>query len=239
MHSMVGVQSTTSYILRPIICSCQNERREQTPPPTCCSLPDHQAPLVLQRCKKKIVPSVTFPFPQTGNRQTPHTLDQFSTIITSVRDRLYRLALRVVNDPDEAEDVVQDVLIKSWGKRDEIVRLDNPPAWLLRMTKHQAIDRLRSAKVRSAREKEAAAPDFDARTPYRLTAANDALRHIDRLLLQLPPDQRMVLHLREVEGMEYLEIADATDLSVDQVKVYLHRGRAKLRKLLTRERIER
>ena len=73
-------------------------------------------------------------------------MDQFSTIITSVRDRLYRLALRVVNDPDEAEDVVQDVLIKSWGKRDEIVRLDNPPAWLLRMTKHQAIDRLDEIK---------------------------------------------------------------------------------------------
>ncbi|MGK0450850.1 MAG: RNA polymerase sigma-70 factor (ECF subfamily), partial [Neolewinella sp.] len=52
-------------------------------------------------------------------------LDHYSSIITSVRDRLYRLALRVVNDADEAEDVVQDVLVKSWGQRDEIVRLDN------------------------------------------------------------------------------------------------------------------
>lgn len=166
-------------------------------------------------------------------------MDHFSHLITSVRDRLYRLALRVVNDADEAEDVVQDVLIKSWGKRDEIVRLDNPPARLLWMTRHQAIDRLRSAKVRSAREGEAAAPDLDAQTPYRFTAANDALRHVDRLLLRLPPDQRTVLHLREVEGLEYQEIADATDLTIAQVKVYLHRGRAKLRNLLTKQRIER
>ncbi|MEM6772892.1 MAG: RNA polymerase sigma factor, partial [Bacteroidota bacterium] len=128
-------------------------------------------------------------------------------------------------------------LVKSWRKRDEIVRLDNPPAWLLRMTKHQAIDRLRSAKVRSVREREAAAPDYDARTPYRLTATNDALRHIDRRLQRLPPNQRMVLHLREVEGLEYREIADATELSIEQVKVYLHRGRTKLRKLLTEESI--
>jgi len=53
----------------------------------------------------------------------------------------------------------------------------------------------------------------------------------------IPPDQRMVLHLREVEGMEYREIADATDLSMQQVKTYLHRGRHKLRALLLKEKI--
>ena len=166
-------------------------------------------------------------------------MDHFTHLITSVRDRLYRLALRVTNDADAAEDVVQDVLVKSWGKRDEIVRLDNPPARLLWMTRHQAIDRLRSAKVRTAREGEAAAPDLEARTPYRIAAGNDALRHVDRLLLRLPAAQRTVLHLREVEGLEYQEIADVTDLSIAQVKVYLHRGRAKLRALLTKESIER
>lgn len=164
-------------------------------------------------------------------------LDHYANIITSVRDRLYRLALRVVNDADDAEDVVQDVLVKSWRQREKIVCLDNPPAWLMRMTKHQAIDRLRSAKVRNARETEAAAPDRDARTPYRIAAANDALGHVHRLLQQLPPDQRMVLHLREVEGMEYQEIADTTDLTMQQVKTYLHRGRHKLRALLLKEKI--
>lgn len=164
-------------------------------------------------------------------------MDQYSSIITSVRDRLYRLALRVVNDADEAEDVVQDVLVKSWKKRDQIIGLDNPPAWLMRMTKHQAIDRLRSAKVRCAREMEAAAPDFVAHTPFQIAASNDTLSHIHRLLQQLPPDQRSVLHLREVEGMDYKEIAEATGLSLQQVKTYLHRGRGKLRALLLQQRI--
>jgi len=164
-------------------------------------------------------------------------LDHYSTIITSVRDRLYRLALRVVNDADEAEDVVQDVLVKSWKKRDEIVSLDNPPAWLMRMTKHQAIDRLRSAKVRGLREREAAPPDLEQRTPYQLTATNDTLGHIHRILQQLPANQRTVLQLREVEGMDYQDIAEATGLTMAQVKVYLHRGRGKIRELLTKEKI--
>lgn len=164
-------------------------------------------------------------------------MDHYTDIITSVRDRLYRLALRVVNDADEAEDVVQDVLVKSWTKREQIVSLDNPPAWLLRMTKHQAIDRLRSARVRSAREKEAAAPDLDAQTPYRITATNDTLGHLHRLIQCLPPDQRTVLHLREVDGMDYKEITEVTGLTMPQVKTYLHRGRGKIRALLLKEKI--
>ncbi|MBC6995591.1 RNA polymerase sigma factor [Neolewinella lacunae] len=164
-------------------------------------------------------------------------MDHFTHLIHSVRDRLYRLALRVVNDADEAQDVVQDVLVKSWNKREEIARLDNPPAWLMRMTQHQAIDRLRAGQVRSAREREAAGPDLDPRTPYRLAASSDSLSHIHRIIQQLPTDQRTVLHLREVEGMEYREIAEVTRLSPEQVKVYLHRGRTRLRTLLRQENI--
>jgi len=164
-------------------------------------------------------------------------LDHYTSIISSVRDRLYRLALRLTGDPDDAEDVVQDVLVKSWRMRDRIVTLDNPPAWLMRMTKHQAIDRLRSARVRGERETEAAAPDRDAQTPYRLAEMNDTLGHIHRLLRRLPENQRAVLHLREVEGMDYREITEATGLSLSQVKTYLHRGRCKIRALLLQEKI--
>jgi len=148
------------------------------------------------------------------------------------------MALGVVGDADEAEDVVQEVLIKSWNKREQIVGLDNPPAWLMRMTKHQAIDRLRSAKVRNLRETEAAPADVDQLTPYRLTAANDTLTHVHRILQQLPPAQRQVLQLREIDGLEYREIAAATGLSMDKVKVYLHRGRSKMRALLLQQRID-
>lgn len=165
-------------------------------------------------------------------------MDSFTSLINSVRDRLHRMAYQVVGDADEAEDVVQEVLIKSWNKRDQIAELDNPPAWLLRMTKHQAIDRIRSAKVRQLRETEAAPADMEARTPYRLTAAKDSLNHIHRVLQQLPDAQRQVLQLREVEGMEYREIAEATGLSMDKVKVYLHRGRSKMRALLLQQRID-
>ena len=164
-------------------------------------------------------------------------MQSFSTLIDTVRDRLYRLALRMTGDGGEAEDVVQEVLISSWQRKDEIVRLDNPPAWLLKMTHNRAIDRLRSRKTRSNYERAAAPADTCERTPHRLVESEDTLAHIRRQMDRLPVDQRTVLQLREVEGMSYREITDVTGLKMDQVKVYLHRGRLRLRELLIQEKI--
>ena len=164
-------------------------------------------------------------------------MQSFFTLTESVRDRLYRLALRMVGDGGEAEDVVQEVLISGWQRKDEIVRLDNPPAWLLKMTHNRAIDRLRSRKARTAYERAAAPADSCDRTPHRLVESQDMLGHIRRQMERLPSDQRAVLQLREVEGMSYREIADVTGLTLEQVKVYLHRGRQRMRELLLKEKI--
>lgn len=164
-------------------------------------------------------------------------VQSFTTLVDNVRDRLYRLALRMTGDGGEAEDVVQEVLISGWKQREDIVQLDNPPAWLLRMTHNRAIDRLRSRKARSRYEGDAAVPDHHAQTPLQLVESRDTLDHIHRQMTRLSPEQRSVLQLREIEGLSYREIAEATGLNIDQVKVYLHRGRRQLRQLLLQEKI--
>lgn len=164
-------------------------------------------------------------------------MQSFTTLIDTVRDRLYRLALRMTGDGGEAEDVVQEVIISGWQREQEIVELDNPPAWLLKMTHNRAIDRLRSRKTRTVNETAAASSDRCEQTPHRLTESADTLDHIHRIMQRLPAQQRSVLQLREVEGMSYREIADATGLNMEHVKVYLHRGRRQLREWLVNENI--
>ena len=164
-------------------------------------------------------------------------MESFTSLVDTVRDRLYRLALRMVGDDGEAQDVVQEVLISSWQRQEEIVQLDNPPAWMMRMTHNRAIDRLRSRRARTNYEGAAAAPDRTQLTPHRLVESEDTLSHIHRQIARLSPEQQSVLQLREVEGLSYREISEATGLSLDQVKVYLHRGRKQLRQLLLQERI--
>ncbi len=161
----------------------------------------------------------------------------FTHLATNVRDRLYRLALRVTGDSGEAEDVVQDVLLSGWKKREEIVGLDNPPAWLLRMTRHRAIDLIRSRTARSRRETAVAPADRETLTPLRIAEGADTLAHVHRIIASLPERQRSVLQLREVEGMTYQEIGTATELSPEQVKVYLHRARTRIRQLLVHQKI--
>lgn len=164
-------------------------------------------------------------------------LPTFHSIADSVRDRLYRLALRMTGDGGEAEDVVQEVLLSGWQHRSKIEGLDNPPAWLLKMTHNRAIDKLRSRKTRLSNEGAAAGADCCLQTPHQLTETNDTLGHIHRLMQRLPSEQRSVLQLREVEGLSYLEICEATGFTMANVKVYLHRGRGRLRELLVNEHI--
>ncbi|WP_168797576.1 RNA polymerase sigma factor [Neolewinella litorea] len=164
-------------------------------------------------------------------------MQSFTSLVENVRDRLYRLALRMTGDGSEAEDVVQEVLLSGWKQQEEIVGLDNPPAWLLRMTHNRAIDRLRSRKARTRYESAAAPADHHLQTPHRLVESRDTLEQIDRQMAKLSPEQRTVLQLREVEGLSYREIVEATGLTLDQVKVYLHRGRRQLRRLLLEKKI--
>ncbi|THH39370.1 RNA polymerase sigma factor [Neolewinella litorea] len=164
-------------------------------------------------------------------------VQSFTSLVENVRDRLYRLALRMTGDGSEAEDVVQEVLLSGWKQQEEIVGLDNPPAWLLRMTHNRAIDRLRSRKARTRYESAAAPADHHLQTPHRLVESRDTLEQIDRQMAKLSPEQRTVLQLREVEGLSYREIVEATGLTLDQVKVYLHRGRRQLRRLLLEKKI--
>ena len=164
-------------------------------------------------------------------------MNSFTHLIDSVRDRLYRVALRLVDDGDEAADVVQEVIISGWQQRDELVHLDNPPAWLLRMTRNRAIDRLRSRNTRRQYETAAAVPDYSTETPHRTTESEDTLGHIHRLMQRLPEAQRTALHLREIEGLSYREIATALNTTEGQVKTHLPRGRGRLRQLLLDHRI--
>lgn len=165
-------------------------------------------------------------------------MPNFHDLAVSARNSLFRLALRITGDPGEAEDVVQEVMIKGWQNRSKITAMENPPAWLMRMTRNQAIDQLRSQQTRNNHEQMAATEDATERvTPLRLVEGADTLSQVHKMMRQLPEAQRTVLHLREIEGLTYDEIQAVTQLSAEQVKVYLHRGRSTLRQQLLRRQI--
>jgi RNA polymerase sigma-70 factor (ECF subfamily) len=156
-------------------------------------------------------------------------LQEFQSKILPIKNKLYRFALRIVEHGAEAEDIVQEVFIKFWNNRQHMDAVANQEAWLVATTKNLSIDKLRSKH----RRLEPMRAGFDlrdnAQTPFQKMAESDIIDSVKNLMNLLPEKQKQVMHLRDIEGLSYQEIAESLDLPVEQVKVSLHRARKAVR----------
>ena len=152
----------------------------------------------------------------------------FKNKILPLQSKLYRLAISVTGSRQEAEDVVQEILIKIWNKRDQWHLVNNMEAWSMRLTKNLSIDKLRS-KHRRTEALEGTFELSDNRQVERQLAAKFTLEQVNDLIDLLPEKQKMVIHCRDIEGMSYKEIAESTGFELNQVKTYLFRARSNIR----------
>lgn len=151
--------------------------------------------------------------------------------------KVYTFASYLLGDPHEAEDVAQEVLVKLWKRGGDVVP-DRLEAWLMRVTRNACTDclrrRRRSAQVIAIRRDDRPHPDRPSPepNPERLAAGSQLGARILRELDRLAPAARGVVILREVQGFSYVEIAEIMNMSLDTVRVTLHRARRRLRESL-------
>ncbi|MDO4715395.1 MAG: RNA polymerase sigma factor [Bacteroidales bacterium] len=161
---------------------------------------------------------------------------QFRQQVLPLKNKLYRLALRITLDSAEAEDVVQDVFIRIWQRAqqtDETDALHSIEAFAHTVCRNLALDRAarKSAENLSLDEQTYDAVSHEA-TPIEQLEYKELVQHAQRLLDELPERQRTIMLLREVEEKSYREIATLLDVSEETVKVTLHRARQTLRQQL-------
>ena len=157
------------------------------------------------------------------------TLKEFTYQLVGLKDKLFRFSTKITGDDELAEDVVQDVVIKMWNKREERNQYNNLESYCMRMTKNLSIDKTRSKNYQNVSLEKAPEPIQDSYNPYQQTAQNDTMTQVGQLIAKLPDKQRMVMQLRDIEGMEYNEIAEILEIPLNQVKVNLFRARKKIR----------
>ena len=148
------------------------------------------------------------------------------------RDRMFRLALSMLGDGAEAEDAVQDVLERLWSRRGDLGRYGNLEAMAVITVRNFCLDRLRAKGSRLKREEKVRAKaesESDIHTPVEM---RDMGRIAGELISALPEKQRLVMHLRDVEGYEMEEIAVITDMDAAAVRVTLSRARKTIREKL-------
>jgi RNA polymerase sigma-70 factor (ECF subfamily) len=153
--------------------------------------------------------------------------------------RLYRLAWRLTGQKAEAEDLFQELLIKAFGKMDDLVTIDDPGSWLSRVMYNLFIDerrRFARRRLRTVSEGDLAG-DGVAGLPGPDDPAWDQERYerisaLSRALAQLSAEHRQVVLLHDTEGYTIVEIQSFTGIAVGTIKSRLHRARARLRVIL-------
>ena len=151
----------------------------------------------------------------------------FRNDILPLKDKLYRLALRITLNSAEAEDVVQDTMIRVWNKRDEWPQFESIEAYCLTIARNLAIDRSQKMEAQNLQLTSEVREMPDTLTPY------DRLAQNEQMVNELPERQRTTMQLRDVEGKSYKEIADILQITEEQVKVTLFRARQKIKQRYT------
>ena len=153
----------------------------------------------------------------------------FRNDILPLKDKLFRLALRITLDRAEAEDVVQDTMIRVWNKRDEWQQFESVEAYCLIVAKNLAIDRSQKKDAQNVELSPEMAEEADTYGPYDRLVNNERMKIIHRLIDELPEKQRLIMQLRDIEGESYKDIAKVLQLTEEQVKVNLFRARQKVK----------
>lgn len=161
-----------------------------------------------------------------------HEID-FRNDILPLKDKLFRLALRITFDRAEAEDIVQETLIRVWNKREKWRQLESIEAYCLAITKNLAMDRSEKKDAQTIELTVEAEMMPDTSSPYNDLVNKEQMQLIHRIVDALPGNQRLVMQLRDIEGKSYKEIADILNITEAQVKVNLFRARQKIKQKIT------
>jgi RNA polymerase sigma-70 factor (ECF subfamily) len=155
----------------------------------------------------------------------------FRTDVLPLKDELFRLALRITLNRADAEDVVQETMLKVWNRRDSWAELDSMQAYCLTICRNLALDKLKRADHQNASLDESYdRPDRHyAANPEERTVQRDRVELVKRLMDQLPEKQRTCMQLRDMEGKPYKEIAQVMGITEQQVKVNIFRARQSIK----------
>ena len=155
----------------------------------------------------------------------------FRNDILPLKNELYRLALRITLNPAEAEDVVQETMIKVWNRRDRWEELDSIEAFCLTICRNIAVDKMRKAENQNPSPEEGgdAADHSYSSNPEEQAMQRDRIALVRRLIDNLPEKQRSCMQLREFEGKSYKEIAQILGVTEEQVKINIFRARQQIK----------
>lgn len=159
--------------------------------------------------------------------------NEFITLIAPFKDKVFRLAKRLLVSNEEAQDATQDILVKLWDKKNGLENYLSVEAFAMTMTKNYCLDQLKSKRASNLKivhnnftSKEAS---LDKKVEDR-----DSWNWVERMINELPEQQKLIIQMRDIEQYEFEEIARILDMNETAVRVSLSRARKTIKEKMTK-----
>jgi RNA polymerase sigma factor (sigma-70 family) len=163
-------------------------------------------------------------------------LREFENRVYPLQNKLFRFAKRFLEHTEEAEDIVQEVFIKLWNRRDKLDEYRSVEALAMITTKNLCLDKIKARRypVENIENHRLFLENIPGETA---TDYSDLVQGVRLAMKTLPEQQQMIVHLRDIEGYEYEEIAEILEMNENAVRVALSRARKRIRELLTNTKV--
>ena len=154
--------------------------------------------------------------------------NDFLKLITPFKDKLFRLAKRLLVSTEEAEDATQEVLLKLWNKNEDLGNYNSLEAFAMTMTKNYCLDQLKAKRSGNLKLVHDNYTDREPSLENQLEA-KDSLNWVEKAINELPEQQRMIIQMRDIEEYEFEEIAKIMNMNETAIRVALSRARKTIR----------
>ncbi len=161
------------------------------------------------------------------------TQTEFLDIVMPFKDKVFRLAKRILVSRQEAEDATQEILLKLWKNKKKISEYKNVEAFSMTMTKNFCLDKLKSKHSQNLKIVHSNYQDKNV-SLQKQVELNDSVDWVSRIMEELPEQQKIILQLRDIEQYDFEEIGKMLDMNQTAIRVALSRARKTLREKLTK-----
>lgn len=156
-------------------------------------------------------------------------LNEFRIRILPLNNKLYHFACMLIRDRNEAQDAVQEVFLKLWKIRDSLEKYTSIEAFAMKVTRNWCLDRIKARKPLYFGNYQPWIENKSDEDPQQSLVNSENIKLLFSLIDKLPEQQRLIVQLRELENMEFEEIAEIMDMNVNAIRVSLSRARNKMR----------
>jgi len=159
--------------------------------------------------------------------------NDFLQLILPFKDKMFRLAKRLLVSNEEAEDATQEIMVKLWNKNDVLLNYINIEAFAMTITKNHCLDQLKSKRASNMKIVHNNFTDREAGLQQQVED-KDTWNWVERIINDLPEQQKLIVQMRDIEEMEFEEISKILDMNESAIRTALSRARKTIRETMTK-----